>query len=111
MPDLDTGAIANEIKDLAVVSVVEHAEDAIQDGMAFLASAEPQLKLYADQLARNEIDEDQLREDLSADLLALANLEKLKQAGLEQVRMAAFANGVVHILISATIRSVTGGIV
>ncbi|MEO5913308.1 MAG: hypothetical protein ABIS50_03675 [Luteolibacter sp.] len=110
MPDIDSEAVKKDIEDLAANLVAEHKEVAVQEGMALLADSSDRLARYSEQLAQGLISEDQLREDLSLDLLALAGMEGLKQKGLEQIRLAAFANGVVTVLVGATIRSVTGGI-
>jgi hypothetical protein len=111
MPNIDTEAVEQEISDLAATSVADLAQISIRDGNSLFANAQQQLQKYSDQLAKGEIDKDQLEEDLREDLLALANMDALKQAGLGQVRLAAFTNGVVNILIRAAIGAATKGIV
>lgn len=111
MPNIDTEAVEQDIADLAATSVRDHAEIAIRDGNSLFANAQQKLQKYSDQLAKGEIDKDQLEEDLREDLLALANMDSLKQAGLGQVRLAEFTNGVVNILVQAAILAATKGIV
>jgi hypothetical protein len=106
MPNIDTEAVRHEIAELAAASVSDHAHVAIREGNSLFANAQQQLQKYSDQLARGEIDKDQLEEDLREDLLALANMDSLKQAGLGELRVAAFTNGVVNILIRAAIGSI-----
>ena len=111
MPHIDTEAVEQGIADLAVTSVQDLAQSGIRDGNSLFANAQQQLQKYSDQLAKGEIDKDQLEEDLREDLLALANMDSLKQAGLGEVRVAAFTNGVVDILIRAAIGAATKGII
>ena len=111
MPNIDTEAVEQGIADLAAISVPDLAQIGIRDGNSLFANAQQQLQKYSDQLAKGEIDKDQLEEDLREDLLALANMDSLKQAGLGQVRVAAFTNGVVDILIRAAIGAATKGII
>jgi hypothetical protein len=111
MQDIDAEAIQREIADLAATSVQDHAQIAIREGNSLFADAQQQLQKYADQLAKGEIDKDQLEEDLREDLVALANMDTLKQAGLGQIRLAAFTNGVVDILIRAALAAATKGII
>ena len=93
MPNIDTEAVEQGIADLAAISVPDLAPSGIRDGDSLFANAQQQLQKYSEQLAKGEIDKDQLEEDLREDLLALANMDSLKQAGLGEVRVAAFTNG------------------
>ena len=111
MPNIDPETVEQGITDLATTSVRDLAQIAIRDGNSLFANTQQQLQKYSDQLANGEIDKDQLEEDLREDLLALANMDALKQAGLGQVRLAAFTNGVVDILIRAAIGAATKGII
>jgi hypothetical protein len=111
MPNIDTEAVEQGIADLAAISVPDLAQSGIRDGNSLFANAQQQLQKYSDQLAKGEIDKDQLEEDLREDLLALASMDSLKQAGLGEVRVAAFTNGVVDILIRSAIGAATKGII
>jgi hypothetical protein len=110
MSNIDLTAVKNEIAFLATTHVPEHPGGATQDGDTLLESAQDRLQKYSDQLARKEIDRDQLEDDLSQDLLGLATMDKLKEAGLSEIRISAFTGGVVRILIRAAVVAAIGAI-
>ena len=103
MAAIDTGAVTQQITDLAKTSVQEYAQTAAQDGVNLLANSQGLLQSYSDQLARGEIDQDELENDLSQDLLALATMDGLVEQGLAQIRVDAFAQQVVTLLIRAAV--------
>ena len=103
MGAIDTNAVAQQIADLAKTSVQDYAQTATQDGVNLLANSQALMQSYSDQLARGDIDQDQLEDDLAEDLLALANMDGLIQQGIEQIRIDAFAQQVVSLLVRAAI--------
>ncbi len=110
MSSIDLTAVKQEISSLATTSVPEHPSQAIQDGNALLTSARKRLQEYSDQLANNEIDQDQLEDDLSQDLLGLANMSKLQEAGLSQIRISGFTQDLIQVLVRAAIVAAIGAI-
>jgi hypothetical protein len=79
MPNIDTEAVEQGIADLAAISVPDLAQSGIRDGNSLFANAQQQLQKYSDQLAKGEIDKDQLEEDLREDLLALETWTRLSK--------------------------------
>jgi hypothetical protein len=110
MSKIDFPAVISEIASLAVTKVPEHPAEAAADGNALLSSARDRLQKYSDQLANKEIDQDELENDLSQDLLGLANMSKLQDAGLSQIRVSAFTEALVQILVRAAIVAAIGAI-
>ncbi len=102
---IDTQAVKDGIAQLATDNLKDYSVAATQDGIGLLESGQAEMQLYSSQLAAGEIDEDQLTGDLSEDLLALANMEKLKNSGLEQIRVGEFTQQVVGLLVSAAIKA------
>jgi hypothetical protein len=109
MNNIDLTAVREEIASLATKHVPEHPDGAAQDGDALLESARDRLQKYSDQFARKEIEQDQLEGDLSQDLLGLANMDKLKEAGLSEIRISEFAEGLIRILVHAAVAAAIGG--
>ena len=105
---INSQAIKDGIAQLAADNLQDYSEAGVQDGADLLEKSRATMQLYSDQLAAGEIDEDQLTDDLSQDLLALANMEKLKEAGLAQIRIGEFAQQVVNLFVSAVIKAALG---
>lgn len=107
---IDVDGVKQGIADLVAAEVPEHAPEATEDGNELLTSAQGRLQDFSDQLARGEIDRDQLEDDLGQDLLALANMSKLKASGLSAIRLAAFTENVVGLLVRAAVVAALGAI-
>ena len=110
MAAINTQAVTDDITKLAATSGQGYANAAIEDGIGLLESSEELVQRYSDQLANKEIDQDQVEDDLSQDLLALANMEKLKDAGLAEIRISQFTEGVIGILVRAAITAAVGAL-
>ncbi len=90
---------------LAGTSFTTYKAQAIADGNAFLAAAKADLLTYTGQLERREITPDDFK-DLMEDESDLAKMDALKEAGLAQVAVDNFVNGVVGILVNAALAAI-----
>lgn len=90
---------------LASTSFTTYRAQAIADAQAFAAAAKADLAKYTGQLERREITRAEF-EDLMADEADLAKMDALKEAGLTQVAIDNFINGVVGILVNAALSAI-----
>ena len=110
MAAIDTNAVAQQITELAETNVQDYAQAATQDGVNLLTNGQGLMQSYSDQLARGDIDRNQLENDLSLDLLDLASMDALEEQGLAQIRVDAFAQEVVTLLVRAAIAAAVAAI-
>lgn len=100
----DTDAILKNIEDqskqLAEILFRQFSRQAVTDAQDFLARSRDDLERWTGELVRGEIDEDDLA-SLIRGKKDLAEMRALKQAGLAQVSIDTFTNGVIEIAINA----------
>jgi hypothetical protein len=80
-------------------------KQAIADGKAFLNEARDDLERWVGELERKEIDKSDF-ESLVRGQKDLAEMQALKQAGLAQVSIDTFTNGVLDIVINAAFAAI-----
>jgi hypothetical protein len=107
MADIDKiiKSAEQKIIQLAGTSFTTYKAQAIADANAFAAAAKADLATYTDQLERREITLEDFK-DLMQDEADLAKMDALKEAGLTQVAVDNFVNGVVGILVNAALAAI-----
>lgn len=107
MPDTNqiVKSIEEQSKLLAQKLVYQFTQQAAADTRDFLDQSRADIERWAGELAREEIDEDDLASLMRGEK-DLAEMRALKQAGLAQVTLDTFTNGVIDIAISAIIAAV-----
>ncbi len=107
MPDTNqiVKSIEEQSKLLAEKLVHQFTQQAAADTRDFLNQSRADIERWAGELAREEIDEDDLASLMRGEK-DLAEMRALKQAGLAQVTLDTFTNGVIDIAISAIIAAV-----
>ena len=105
----DTDAILESIeaqsKTLAEKLFAQFSKQAVADAKDFLTTSRGDIERWKGELARGEIDEDDLASLIRADK-DLAEMRALKQAGLAQVSIDTFTNGVFDIAVRAIVAAV-----
>jgi hypothetical protein len=107
MPNTD--AILKDIETqseaLAKKLFQQFTRQAAADTQDFLAKSRADLERWTSELAREEIDQDDLASLVRGEK-DLAEMRALKQAGLAQVTIDTFTNGVLDIAISAIMAAI-----
>jgi hypothetical protein len=85
--------------------VKNYAEAATADGKNFVEATKAKFERYVDELAQQEIDEDDFKDDV-LNLAALADMERLKEQELAEAAIDQFVNGVIDILIAAGLQAI-----
>jgi DNA topoisomerase VI subunit B len=98
-------SIEEQSKTLAELLIKEFTKQAVADTKDFLEKSRDDIERWAGELAREEIDEDDLA-SLMRGKKDLAEMRALKQAGLAQVSIDTFTNGVLEIAINAIMAAV-----
>lgn len=105
----DTDAILESIeaqsKALAEKLFAQFSQQAIADTQDFLATSREDIERWTGELARGEIDEDDLESLIRAER-DVAEMRALKQAGLAQVNIDTFTKGVLDIAVNAIVAAV-----
>lgn len=102
-PILET--IEKQAAALAKKMFAQYAQQAVRDAKDYLDNAQLDLKRWTDELARREIDKDEFR-SLIQGQKDLAQMHALKQAGLAQVQIDRFVDGLFDIVVSAAIAAI-----
>ena len=107
MPDTNqiVKSIEEQSKLLAEKLFHQFTQQAVSDTRDFLAQSRADIERWAGELARQEIDQDDLASLIRGEK-DLAEMRALKQAGLAQVTLDTFTNGVLDIAISAIVAAV-----
>ncbi len=102
MSDFDTfwNLLKDGVVDLAKKEIIDYWQDAVADGENFLGSVRGDLEKWSTALAQGELTPDEFKWLLMAQK-DLAEMTALKQAGLAQVRIDKFVNGVVDLAVKA----------
>ena len=90
---------------LAKVLFVKFKDDAIADGKDFLQKTRDDLTRWVQALETKHLDKDDF-ESLVRGETDLAEMRALKQAGLAQITIDTFTNGVINILINAAFTAI-----
>lgn len=105
----DTDAIVKSIEEqskaLAEKLFKQFTRQAVADTKEFLEKTRDDIERWAAELEREEIDEDDLASLLRGQK-DLAEMRALKQAGLAQVTIDTFTNGVLEIATSAIMAAI-----
>lgn len=109
MAKIDIGSIFKSIEDqsraLAEKLFKRYTSQALSDVKEFLQQSKDDLKRWIEELARGEIDKDEL-ESLVHGQADVAEMRALKQAGLAAVQIDTFTNGVFDIVVSAAFAAI-----
>jgi hypothetical protein len=105
MANIDYDKIWQSIAALAQKDVKDYAEAATLDGKNFVQSSKAKYERYVEELANQEIDEDDFKDDV-LNLAALADMERLKEEELAAATIDQFVNGVIDILIDAGLAAI-----
>lgn len=98
-------SIEDQTKTLAERLFKQYTNQALSDAKDFLQKSKADLQRWVEELARGEIDQDEFR-SLVQGQIDLAEMRALKQAGLAQVQIDTFVNGVVDIIVNAALAAV-----
>jgi hypothetical protein len=105
MAAINMNDIEKQIEKLALSNFAQFSQVAINDGKALATAIEQDLITAAAARARGEMTELDFEIE-KKDLLAEAEMEKLKQEGLAQVRIDEFTAGVIDIVAKAALAAV-----
>jgi hypothetical protein len=109
MADIDIGSIFKSIEDqakaLAQKLFKQYTEQAVSDAKDFLEKSKNDVKRWIEELARGELGRDEF-DSLVKGQADLAEMHALKQAGLAQVQIDTFVNGLLDIVVSAAFAAI-----
>jgi hypothetical protein len=105
MSNVDLNQIEKDVIALATNSFKRFAKQGVADGKTFLNQFQAQIITLAQDHARKEITDAEYEDGLR-DLKALARMEAIKQAGLAQVAIDNFTNGIVDIVSKAALAAI-----
>lgn len=97
--------IAKQAEALAKKLFQQYAQQAVHDVKDYLEAAKSDLKRWKDELARGQIDKDEFR-SLVRGQIDVREMRALKQAGLGQVQIDRFTDGLFDIVVSAVIAAI-----
>lgn len=96
-------ALKAGVVDLAKQLGQQYLEAALQDGNSFLSAQKAELQRWTAELAAGKLSKEEF-EDLVLGQKDLTEMEGLKQAGLAQVQLDRFVNGVLNLVITTAIK-------
>jgi hypothetical protein len=99
------GNIREQAVALAKKLFLQYTQQAIHDVKDYLETAKADLKRWTDELARHQIDKDEFR-SLVRGQIDVREMRALKQAGLAQVQIDRFTDGLLDIVVSAAIAAI-----
>ena len=106
---IDTGKIVEDVvtktKALAEEKFKQYTKQAVADVKGTLEKGEADLKRWTEQLATNKIDNEEFK-SLVRGKLDVAEMRALKQAGLAEVQIQSFVNGVIDIVVEAALAAI-----
>ena len=83
----------------------QYAQQAAHDVKDYLEGARADLKRWSDELERGEIDQNEFR-SLVKGQIDVREMRALKQAGLAQVQIDRFTDGLLDIVVSAAVAAI-----
>jgi hypothetical protein len=98
-------SVEDQTKALAQQQFKQYTQQALGDVKSSLQDAKEDLKRWIEELARGEIDKDEF-ESLVQGQIDVAKMQALKQAGLAQVQIERFVNGVIDIVVNAAFSAI-----
>ena|ERR1700730_12665336 len=98
-------SVEDQTKALAQQQFKQYTQQALGDVKSSLQDAKEDLKRWIEELARGEIDKDEF-ESLVQGQIDVAKMQALKQAGLAQVQIESFVNGVIDIVVNAAFSAI-----
>lgn len=96
------GSLKNEVSALALSSVQNYTNQAKADGLKLLESMEADIKKWAEMLADGKMSKEDV-EFLVQAKKDLVVMNGLKQAGLGQIRIDAFKNSVLNLIVKTVV--------
>lgn len=109
MANIDIGAILkdveNQTKALAQKQIKDYSQQAVGDVKDLLERSKDDLKLWTEELARGEMDKGEFQ-SLVRGQVDVAEMRALKQAGLAEVQIESFVNGVIDIVVNAAFAAI-----
>jgi hypothetical protein len=97
--------VEEQTKALAQKLFQQYTQQAMTDVQDFLQKSKADLERWAQQLAEKKIDAGEFA-SLVQGKLDVAEMKALKQAGLGQVQLDTFTNGVVDIIVQAAVAAI-----
>ncbi len=109
MANIDIGAILKNVEDqtkaLAQKQIKEYTQQAVGDVRDLLQKSKDDLRRWIEELAKGEIDKDEFQ-SLVQGQIDVAEMRALKQAGLAEVQIESFVNGVIDIVVDAAFAAI-----
>ena len=109
MAKIDIGAILRNVEDqtkaLAQTQIKDYTQQAVGDVKDLLEKSKADLQRWVEEFARGDIDKDEF-ESLVQGQLDVAEMRALKQAGLAEVQIESFVNGVIDIVVNAALGAI-----
>jgi hypothetical protein len=109
MADIDIGSIFKSVEDqaraLAEKLLTRYTQQAVHDVKDFLERSRDDLNRWVAELKRGDIDKDEFESSVKGQR-DVAEMRALKQAGLAQVQIDTFTNGVLDIIVSAAFAAI-----
>ena len=97
--------VEDQTKALAQQQFKQYTQQALGDVKSSLQDAKEDLKRWVEELAGGEIDKD-VFESLVQGQIDVAKMQALKQAGLAEVQIESFVNGVIDIVVNAAMSAI-----
>ena|SRR5437867_4223141 len=98
-------SIEDQTKALAEKLFKQYTQQAVSDAKDFLQKSRDDLKRWIEELARGEISKDEFG-SLVKGQLDVAEMRALKQAGLAQVKIDTFTDGLLDIVVNAALAAI-----
>ena len=98
-------SIEEQSRSLAEKLFKQYTQEALADVRDFLRKSTANLERWVQELGRREIDKGEFK-SLVQGQLDVAEMRALKQAGLAQVKVDIFSNGVLDIVVSAALAAI-----
>lgn len=98
-------SVEEQTKALAQKQFKQYTQQAVGDVKDLLEKSKNDLKRWVEELARGEMDKDEFQ-SLVQGQLDVAEMRALKQAGLAEVQIESFVNGVVDIVVNAAFAAI-----
>jgi|SRR5205085_3103710 len=109
MAKIDINAILKSIEDqaktLAQQKLKNYTQQALADVKGTLEDSKANLERWVEELARGDIDKDEF-ESLVQGEIEVEKMRALKQAGLAQVQIESFVNGIIDIVVNAAFSAI-----
>jgi hypothetical protein len=109
MANIDIGAILKNVEDqtkaLAQKQITDYTQQAVGDVKDLLQKSKDDLKRWIEELAKGDIEKDEFQ-SLVQGQIDVAEMRALKQAGLAEVQIESFVNGVIDIVVNAAFAAI-----